>query len=116
MKTVFLVIYTGALDGEDTYNCRVFSNYKNAKREFDRTVEEEKRNDCLFTNYGEDEVVVEQSESEFLAYLDGEYCNNHFSVELVEKIVEDSVSDDEDEKSEQITFDSIVNNSESVNE
>lgn len=63
---------------------RIFSTYKQAKACFDKFVASEKYNDPLMEC---DDKVIEESEGHFVIWQDGRYCENHYEINIIEKVV-----------------------------
>lgn len=66
---------------------QVFLSYGKAKERFDNIVKDIKENDILFEESCDD-TVVEESETEFVAYQDGFYFSNHITVSIKEAEIE----------------------------
>lgn len=63
---------------------RIFSTYEKAKTCFDKFVASEKDNDPLMEY---DDKVIEESEGHFAIWQDGRYCENHYEINIIEKVV-----------------------------
>lgn len=63
---------------------RIFSTYEQAKACFDKFVASEKYNDPLMEC---DDKVIEESEGHFAIWQDGRYCENHYEINIIEKVV-----------------------------
>lgn len=63
---------------------RIFSTYEQAKACFDKFVASEKDNDPLMEC---DDKVIEESEVHFAIWQDGRYCENHYEINIIEKVV-----------------------------
>ena len=63
---------------------RIFSTYEQAKACFDKFVASEKYNDPLMEC---DDKVIEESEGHFVIWQDGRYCENHYEINIIEKVV-----------------------------
>lgn len=63
---------------------RIFSTYEQAKACFDKFVANEKDNDPLMEW---DDKVVKESEDHFAIWQDGRYCENHYEINIIEKVV-----------------------------
>ena len=63
---------------------RIFSTYEQAKACFDKFVASEKDNDPLMEC---DDKVIEESKDHFAIWQDGRYCENHYEIEIIERMV-----------------------------
>ena len=63
---------------------RIFSTDEQAKACFDKFVASEKYNDPLMEC---DDKVIEESEGHFVIWQDGRYCENHYEINIIEKVV-----------------------------
>ena len=63
---------------------RIFSTYEQAKACFDKFVASEKYNDPWMEC---DDKVIEESEGHFVIWQDGRYCENHYEINIIEKVV-----------------------------
>ena len=86
---VFVVIDESVYQMENDVFVKVFSNYKSAKKYFDDTVKERKKNDHLFVDLENEDLVVEESENSLCAYRDGCYCTDHINISIEEQEVID---------------------------
>ena len=84
---VFVVIDESVYQMENNVFVKVFLNYKSAKKYFDDTVKESKKNDHLFVDLENEDSVVEESENSFCAYRDGCYCTDHINISIEEQEV-----------------------------
>lgn len=87
--TVFVVIDESVYQMDNGVFVKVFSNYKSAKKYFDDTVKESKKNDLLFVDLENEDLVVEESENSLCAYRDGCYCTDHINISIEEQEVID---------------------------
>ena len=62
----------------------IFSTYEKAKEFFDKYVASEKENDHLMDL---DDKVLEESENHFAIWQDGCYCEDHYEINIVERVV-----------------------------
>ena len=69
---------------DETHDIHVFSAYKKAKGCFDKYVASEKENDHLMNL---DDKVLEESENHFAIWQDGYYCEDHYEINIIEKVV-----------------------------
>lgn len=84
---VFVVINESVYQTENSIFVKVFSNYKSAKKYFDDTVKESKKNDHLFVDLENEDLVVEESENSLCAYRYGCYCTDHINISIEEQEV-----------------------------
>lgn len=82
---IYVILTESVVDGEFETSVYLFSTFEKAKIEFDKMVAETKQNDHLMEC---DDVVVEESETEFTIYEDGYYSIDHYSVWIEEKNVD----------------------------
>lgn len=87
--TVFVVVDESVYQMENNIFVKVFSNYKSAKKYFDDTVKESKKNYHLFVDLENEDLVVEESENSLCAYRDGCYCTDHINISIEEQEVID---------------------------
>ena len=87
--TVFVVIDESVYQMDNGVFVKVFSNYKSAKKYFDDAVKESKKNDLLFVDLENEDLVVEESENSLCAYRDGCYCTDHINISIEEQEVID---------------------------
>lgn len=88
-NSIFVVIDEFVYQMENGVFVKVFLNYKSAKKYFDDTVKERKKNDHLFVDLEDEDLVVEESENSLCAYRDGCYCTDHINVSIEEQEVID---------------------------
>ena len=86
---VFVVIDESVYQMESDVFVKVSLNYKSAKKYFDDTVKERKKNDHLFVDLENEDLVVEESENSFCAYRYGCYCTDHINIFIEEQEVID---------------------------
>lgn len=86
---VFVVINESVYQTENSIFVKVFLNYKSAKKYFDDTVKESKKNDHLFVDLENEDLVVEESEKSLCAYRYGCYCTDHINISIEEQEVID---------------------------
>lgn len=88
-NSIFVVIDEFVYQMENGVFVKVFLNYKSAKKCFDDTVKERKKNDHLFVDLEDEDLVVEESENSLCAYRDGCYCTDHINISIEEQEVID---------------------------
>lgn len=88
-NSIFVVIDEFVYQMENGVFVKVFLNYKSAKKYFDDTVKERKKNDPLFVDLEDEDLVVEESENSLCAYRDGCYCTDHINISIEEQEVID---------------------------
>ena len=88
-NSIFVVIDEFVYQMENGVFVKVFLNYKSAKKYFDDTVKERKKNDHLFVDLEDEDLVVEESENSLCAYRDGCYCTDHINISIEEQEVSD---------------------------
>lgn len=69
---------------DETRDMHIFSTYEKAKECFDKYVASEKENDHLMEL---DDKVLEEFENHFAIWQDGYYCEDHYEINIVEKVV-----------------------------
>lgn len=84
LTTVFVVRADSTLDCSTDTDIKVFSTYEKAKAYFDECVADEKANDHLMES---DDKVLEESENHFAIWQDGYYCEDHYEIEIIERMV-----------------------------
>lgn len=81
---VWIVEEENVEDVANEQEIRIFSTYEKAKACFDKFVASEKDNDPLMEC---DDKVIEESEGHFAIWQDGRYCENHYEINIIEKVV-----------------------------
>ena len=82
--SVYVVRSNSILDCSTDTDMKVFSTYEKAKAYFDECVADEKANDHLMEL--DDKVVIEE-ENHFYIYEDGYWSEDHYEIEIIEKVV-----------------------------
>ena len=82
--SVYVVRSDSILDCSTDTDMKVFSTYEKAKAYFDECVADEKANDHLMEL--DDKVVIEE-ENHFYIYEDGYWSEDHYEIEIIEKVV-----------------------------
>lgn len=89
---IYLVIIDCAMNGcPEEANVSAFSSYKNAKTFFDKCVEEEKESDHLMES---DNLQMVDEETEFSIWEDGEYCEDHYAIKIIEAAIDKDLPKD----------------------
>ena len=81
---VYVVKIDATIDGSTDTEMKVFSTREKAKAYFDECVADEKANDHLMEL--DDKVVIE-AENYFHIYQDGYWSEDHYEIEIIEKVV-----------------------------
>ena len=82
--SVYVVRADSTIDCVTETDIKVFSTREKAKAYFDECVADEKANDHLMEL--DDKVVIE-AENYFHIYQDGYWSENHYEIEIIEKVV-----------------------------
>ena len=81
---VYVVKIDATIDGSTDTEMKVFSTREKAKAYFDECVADEKANDHLMEL---DDKVVDEEENYFSVYQDGYWSEDHYEIEIIEKVV-----------------------------
>lgn len=85
--TLYIVASHWSSDGEyGTYEIP-FTDLFDAKRQLHDDLLEEKRNGYIERWRSKSQFVEEESDNSYECYLDGEYCENHFSIEIKKQLL-----------------------------
>lgn len=84
LTKVWVVEEENVEDVANEQEIRIFSTYEQAKACFDKFVASEKDNDPLMEC---DDKVIKESEGHFAIWQDGRYCENHYEINIIEKVV-----------------------------
>lgn len=84
LTTVFVVRIDSTLDCSTDTTIKVFSTREKAKAYFDECVADEKANDHLMLL---DDKVVFEAENYFHIYQDGYWSEDHYEIEIIERMV-----------------------------
>ena len=84
LTTVFIVRIDSNIDCSTDTTMKVFSTREKAKAYFDECVADEKANDHLMEL---DDKVVDEEENYFSVYQDGYWSEDHYEIEIIEKVV-----------------------------
>lgn len=91
-RTIYILVEEAAVDGNESVNIDVFTDYKDAKRYIEVKLNDEMENGILLTPMDSREFVVEETEDSYEMYLKGRYCEWHYSLYI--KKYETDLSDD----------------------
>lgn len=80
--TLYMVVSHWAVSGESGMSTDIFTSILDARLKFHDDLLWEKQSGCLAQWKEQDSFVESGSDRSYEAYLDGEYCENHFSIEL----------------------------------
>ena len=81
---VYIVRTDSTIDCSTETDIKVFSTREKAKAYFDECVADEKANDHLMEL---DDKVVDEEENYFSVYQDGYWSEDHYEIEIIEKVV-----------------------------
>ena len=84
LTTVFVVRIDSTIDCSTETTMKVFSTRKKAKAYFDECVADEKANDHLMEL---DNKVIDEGEYCFSIYQEGFWSEDHYEIEIIEKVV-----------------------------
>ena len=84
LTTVFIVRIDSTIDCSTDTDIKVFSTYEKAKAYFDECVADEKANDHLMEL---DDKFVYEEENFFSVYQEGSWSEDHYEIEIIEKVV-----------------------------
>lgn len=87
MNEIYLVMYDSMYGCESSFEVYPYTNIESAKRKLKEIVDEFKANDELANS--EDCVIETDGFTEFTAYEEGRYCENHLSVYITKKKIEE---------------------------
>lgn len=80
---VYVLMEDWAVDGEHGNSSDIYTDFNDAKRLLVQKLEEEMENGCI-PNWNYREGFIENSTPDsYECYLDGEYCENHYSISIV---------------------------------
>ena len=81
---VYVVKIDATIDGSTDTEMKVFSTREKAKAYFDECVADEKANDHLMEL---DNKVIDEGEHYFSIYQEGFWSEDHYEIEIIEKVV-----------------------------
>lgn len=81
---VYVVRIDATIDGSTDTEMKVFSTREKAKAYFDECVADEKANDHLMEL---DNKVIDEGEYYFSIYQEGFWSEDHYEIEIIEKVV-----------------------------
>ena len=80
---VYVLMEDWAVDGEHGNSSDIYTDFNDAKRLLVQKLEEEMENGCIPNwNYRE-EFIENSTPDSYECYLNGEYCENHYSISIV---------------------------------
>ena len=83
---IYLVVMDCSMDGcPEEAKVSAFSRYEKAKAFFDECVAEEKAEDHLMES---DDLQMVDEEAEFSIWEDGEYCEDHYTIRIIEMTID----------------------------
>ena len=82
MEKVFVVVEDSAYDFDTSIRVFVFDSFEKAKAKKEELIEQSGIRDEVDDNY-----YVAEDEGGYQAYPDGEYCENHYEVNIYEEEV-----------------------------
>lgn len=91
-RTIYILVEEAAVDGNESVNIDVFTDYKDAKRYIEVKLNDEMENGILLTPMDSREFVVEETEDSYEIYRKGSYCEWHYSLYI--KKYETDLSED----------------------
>lgn len=81
---VYVLMENWAVDGEHGNDSEIYTDYNDAKRMMIQKLWEEQEKECLILVWSDlENVVFHSTPDSFECYLDGEYCENHYSISIV---------------------------------
>lgn len=80
--TMYMVVSHWTVRGEGGISADMFTCIEDARLKFHDDLLWEKESGCLADWRGQDSFVEEDTDKGYEGYLDGEYCENHFSIEI----------------------------------
>lgn len=78
---VYVLIQHWASGVEQGNSAEIYTDFDDAKSEMDKILEEEIRN-SIEALRGRDGFVEESTEDAYECYIEGEYCENHYSIAI----------------------------------
>lgn len=82
--SIYLMIEDWACRTSDGIETFVFTNMDEAKLQLKLKAFNERQNGCVEDWVGSDNLIEEQTETSYEAYLDGEYCRYHYCLTIKE--------------------------------
>ncbi len=80
---VFILAEDWAVEGEHGSSSEVYTDFDDAKRLLVQKLEEELENGCIPRWAGYGNFVVHSTADSYECYIDGEYCENHYSLSII---------------------------------
>ena len=91
MATLYMVVSHWAVNGDGDACTDIFTSIEDALLKFHDDLLEEKESGYIADWQDKDSFVEEETEKSYEGYLDGEYCDNHFAIEIQTKMIPLSV-------------------------
>lgn len=91
MNKVYLVIENDVCESSILEQIKVFSTIENAKKYFRKRIEYFKNNT---EDYKELYSTIEETYMMFSVYNEGDYCSDHFELEIKEMIIDEGVENE----------------------
>ncbi|MDD4509354.1 MAG: hypothetical protein PHY23_00315 [Oscillospiraceae bacterium] len=79
---IYMLIEDWASNGEPQHSCELFADYDSAKRRFNEKLLDEMENGAIPSWAKDSSYVVETGKDSYIGYVDGEYCEDHYSIEI----------------------------------
>ncbi len=84
--TVYALIEDCTVDFEDSDSCCLFTDIEKAKLQMRRYISKERKEGCIERWRRKADFIEEKTtDTEYVAYIDGRYCQNHYCVSIVKK-------------------------------
>ena len=84
---VWVLMHEWAYDGESNFYIEVFQNREDAIKDMAKLVNSYKEDDTLFNNNSVMTAVEDDDDTDFIAYEEGNYCENHVEIHIVSREV-----------------------------
>ncbi len=83
---VYALIEDCTVDFEDSNTCCLFTDIEKAKLQMRRYISKERKEGCIERWSGRSAFVEEKAtDTEYIAFIEGEYCQNHYRVFIEKK-------------------------------
>lgn len=82
---IYLVLEDWSVDGESGHTVTPCTDYRIAKRILGEKLIEERESGCIYNWDEKDDFKVESGSYYYECWLDGEYCENHYKIALVQE-------------------------------
>lgn len=83
--TLFMLVSHWAVNGDGNMCTEIFTSMEDALLKLHDDLLEEKASGCIADWQDKDSFVEEDTEKSYEGYLDGEYCDNHFAIDIQTK-------------------------------